>query len=163
MLRVDAPEEEQWSTVEYSGAVTPPARPPRSALPPFWPGLLLNLLLPGSGFTYLGRPLLHLWTLILTLALWAACWLLMLYVADSGWPQGAALAQAGAGDLTILVFLLVFSWYAALTRLYVRTYRALSQSPASAHVLPLLKVLLIGVQAGAPIWLVLQNPMFFIW
>ncbi len=158
-----APSAPYGSTVEYSGAVTPPARPPRSAPPPFWPGLLLNLLLPGSGFTYLGRPLLHLWALALTLALWAACWLLMLYVADSGWPQGTALAQAGAGGLTILVFLLVLIGYAALTRLYVRTYRALSLSPATVHLSPLLKVLLIGAQAGVPIWLVLQNPMVFFW
>ena len=142
--------------------MTPPARSPRSALPPFWPGLLLNLLLPGSGFTYLNRPLLHLWTLALTLALWAACWLLMLHVADSGWPQGTALAQMGAGGLTILVFVLVLGWYAALTRLYLRTHQA-CQSSAPAHVPPLLKVLLIGVQAGVPIWLVLQNPMVFFW
>ena len=67
------------------------------------------------------------------------------------------------GGLTIPVFLLVFSWYAALTRLYLRTYRAQSQSPASAHFPPLLEVLLIGMQAGVPIWLVLQNPLMFIW
>ena len=55
---------------------------------PLWPGLLLNVVLPGSGFSYLGRPWLHLLTLLVTLLTWFAAWLLVLYVGYAGWSPG---------------------------------------------------------------------------
>ncbi|WP_407570227.1 hypothetical protein [Deinococcus altitudinis] len=93
------------------------------AKPGFWLGLLLQLLLPGSGFTLLGRPWLHLVTLLLTVLDWFAAWVLILYVSYAGLARATAYLPPVATVLIILGVLIFLAAYVLLTVGYVRVYR----------------------------------------
>ena len=96
---------------------------------PLWPGLLLNVLLPGSGFSYLGRPWLHLLTLLVTLLDWFAAWILVLYVGYSGLADRTRLSVNVSTALVGLGFLLVLVSYVLLVWSYLRAYRHLASAP----------------------------------
>ena len=121
----------------------PSAALSRPARPAFWLGLLLHLLLPGSGFTLLGRPWLHLATLLLTLLDWFAAWLLILYVVYSGLATDTAYLPPVATTLIILGVLLFLASYVLLTVGYVRVYRH-SRSLCPAWIRWLLILLHLG-------------------
>lgn len=100
---------------------------PRRSL---WPGLLLNVLLPGSGFSYLSRPWLHLLTLLVTLLDWFAAWMLVLYVGYSGLADRTRLPLNVSTALVGLGFLLVLVSYVLLVWSYLRAYRHLATATA---------------------------------
>ncbi len=106
---------------------TPVPRPQAAAFAPgrfrFWAGLLLHLLLPGSGFTLLGRPWLHLLALLLTVLDWFAAWLLVLDVSYSGLSSATALPEPLSTALVLLGGLLALASYLLLTWSYVRVAR----------------------------------------
>ena len=93
---------------------------------PLWPGLLLNVVLPGSGFSYLGRPWLHLLTLLVTLLTWFAAWLLVLYVGYAGLSDRTRLSVNVSMALVGLGFLLLLVSYVLLVWSYLRAYRHLA-------------------------------------
>ncbi|WP_424949661.1 hypothetical protein [Deinococcus sp.] len=149
--------------------MTPPVRGPggsaaleeTAARPPaFWPGLLLNLVLPGSGFTFLNRPWLHLAALALTLLDWLAAWLLILYVGYSGLAPDTRFPRFVETGLILLGIVMFLASYVLLTVGYVRVYRRLG-SPYRVW----LKRLLILLHLGGLLLLVLPpllgNPLVF--
>lgn len=110
----------------YSRGMTTPVPRPQATAPGrlrFWAGLLLHLLLPGSGFTLLGRPWLHLLALLLTVLDWFAAWLLVLDVSYSGLSSATALPQPLSTALVLLGGLLAAVPYVLLTWSYVRLAR----------------------------------------
>jgi hypothetical protein len=127
------------------------SQPPAEVLnPPFWPGLWLNLLLPGSGFTYLDQPWWHLATLMLTVVCWSGAYALL-----GGGLDGNQNSVLNAVITSVAATLLYLASYVLLTVNYIQTYRSLEVSrprlsPArkrwiyAAHVLPLV---LIGIVA----------------
>jgi hypothetical protein len=122
----------------------PPSVPSSGpARPVFWLRLLLHLLLPGSGFTLLGRPWLHLAALLLTVLDWFAAWLLVLYVSYSGLATATAYPPPVATALIILGVLIFLASYVLLTVGYVRVYRR-PQPPYPAWLKWLLVLLHLG-------------------
>jgi len=95
----------------------------RPGRPQFWAGLLLHLLLPGSGFTLLGRPWLHLLALLLTVLDWFAAWLLVLHVSYSGLSSATALPEWLSTSLVLLGGLMAVVSYVLLTWGYLRAAR----------------------------------------
>lgn len=102
--------------------------PPRRL--PFWGGLALHLLLPGSGFTLLGRPWLHLLALLLTVLDWFAAWLLVLHVSYSALATATALPESLSTALVMLGGLMAVAPYPLLTWGYLRAARQPVPLPA---------------------------------
>lgn len=123
---------------------------PAAPLPAFWPGLLLHLLLPGSGFTLLGRPWLHLAALLFTVLDWFAAWVLILYVSYAGLATATAYPGPVATGLVVLGVLLFLASYVLLSVGYVRVYRC-----PRPHFLARIKWVLILLHLGGLLLLVL--------
>jgi hypothetical protein len=87
------------------------------------------MLLPGSGFSYLGRPWWHLGALLLTLLTWLLAWMLLLDVAYSGLSSQTTYSPPMVVGLEALAVLLTVSVYGVLGWSYVAAYR----KAASAH------------------------------
>ena len=134
----------------------PPSAPSSGSIrPAFWPGLLLHLLLPGSGFTLLGRPWLHLAALLLTVLDWLAAWLLILFVGYSGLTSATTGPSPVDTALIILGLLMFLAAYPLLTWGYFRAYR---RSLAVPHLLsPWFMWLLILLHLGG--FLLLALPL----
>jgi hypothetical protein len=128
--------------------------------PVFWPGFLLNLLLPGSGFSYLGRPWRHLGALLLTVLTWLLAWLLMLEVAYRGQSSRTVLSPPLAFGLEGLALMMAVGAYPVLSWRYVAVYRTAAGHALSRwRWLPVCLHALLGVVG---IWwaLVRLNPPY---
>jgi hypothetical protein len=95
---------------------------------PLWPGLLLNLLLPGSGFSYLNRPWWHLGGLALTTLNWLAAWTLVLKVGNRQISSRTALAPPMFTSLVLLGLLMALAAYVLLTWSYLRLHNSLNSN-----------------------------------
>ncbi|WP_188963833.1 hypothetical protein [Deinococcus aquiradiocola] len=132
---------------EGAPAGSPPS--PRIRRVPVWAVVLLNVLLPGSGQSLLGRADRHLLTLALTLLDWWAAWAVTMHVSVTGLAERT---PALAAALVLLAALLVLASYALLTVTALRASPSRRGVPVWRRAWPAL------LHACAFGWLLTQYP-----